>query len=200
MRGARATGVPMMFGQITRRNIASMVLGTGLGFLLISFILIFALRSVKMGLLSLIPNVLPAVMAFGVWAWVVGQVGFAVSIVAGLSIGIIVDDTVHFLTKYMHARQELRLDAAAAVRYAFRTVGTALLGTTFIVAVGFAMLGLSTFRVTSYIGLLTSLTIVCALVTDFLLLPALLLEFDSKEPELEASRDLASAAAKSTAL
>ena len=74
MRDARATGVPMMFGQITRRNIASMVLGTGLGFLLISFILIFALRSVKMGLLSLIPNVLPAVMAFGVWAWVVGQV------------------------------------------------------------------------------------------------------------------------------
>ena len=72
MRDARATGVPMMFGQITRRNIASMVLGTGLGFLLISFILIFALRSVKMGLLSLIPNVLPAVMAFGVWAWVVG--------------------------------------------------------------------------------------------------------------------------------
>ena len=200
MRDARATGVPMMFGQITRRNIASMVLGTGLGFLLISIILIFALRSVKMGLLSLIPNVLPAVMAFGVWAWVVGQVGFAVSIVAGLSIGIIVDDTVHFLTKYMQARQELRLDAAAAVRYAFRTVGTALLGTTFIVAVGFAMLGLSTFRVTSYMGLLTSLTIVCALVTDFLLLPALLLEFDSKEPELEASRDLASAAAKSTAL
>ena len=78
--------------------------------------------------------------------------------------------------------------------------GTALIGTTFIVAVGFAMLGLSTFRVTSYMGLLTSLTIVCALVTDFLLLPALLLEFDSKEPELEVSRDLASAAATSTAL
>ena len=200
MRGARATGVPVMFGQITRRNIASMVLGTGLGFLLISLILIFALRNVKMGLLSLIPNVLPAVMAFGVWAWLVGQVGFAVSIVAGLSIGIIVDDTVHFLSKYTHARQVKRLDASEAVRYAFRTVGTAILGTTFIVAVGFAMLGLSTFRVTSYMGLLTSLTIVCALVTDFLLLPALLLAFDSKEAELEAGRDLASAAAKGTAL
>jgi predicted RND superfamily exporter protein len=200
MRGARATGVPVMFGQITRRNIASMVLGTGLGFLLISLILIFALRNVKMGLLSLIPNVLPAVMAFGVWAWVVGQVGFAVSIVAGLSIGIIVDDTVHFLTKYMQARQELRLDAAAAVRYAFRTVGTALIGTTFIVAVGFAMLGLSTFRVTSYMGLLTSLTIVCALVIDFLLLPALLLALDRREAEVGTSWDLASAAAKGAAL
>ena len=67
-------------------------------------------------------------------------------------------------------------------------------------AVGFAMLGLSTFRVTSYMGLLTSLTIVCALVTDFLLLPALLLEFDSKKAEPKTGRDLASAAATGTAL
>ena len=66
-------------------------------------------------------------------------------------------------------------------------------------AVGFAMLGLSTFRVTSYMGLLTSLTVVCALVIDFLLLPTLLLAFDRKEAEVEATRDLASAAAKGTA-
>lgn len=200
MRDAGATGVPIMFGQIARRNIASMVLGTGLGFLLIALILIFALRNVKLGLLSLIPNVLPAAMAFGVWAWLVGQVGFAVSIVAGLSIGIIVDDTVHFLSKYTHARQVEGLDAPEAVRYAFRTVGTAILGTTFIVAVGFAMLGLSTFQVTSTMGLLTSLTIVCALVVDFLLLPTLLLAFDRKETEVEMSQDLASAAAKGAAL
>ena len=200
MRDARATGVPIMFGQIARRNIASMVIGTGLGFLLIALILIAALRNVKLGLLSLIPNVLPAAMAFGVWAWLVGQVGFAVSIVAGLSIGIIVDDTVHFLSKYTHARQEMGLDASEAVRYAFRTVGTAILGTTFIVAVGFAMLGVSTFQVTSTMGLLTSLTIVCALVTDFLLLPALLIALDGREAKLEAGRDLVSAAAKGTAL
>jgi len=178
MREAAATGVPIMFAQITRRNIASMILGTGLGFLAISIILVFALRSVRMGFISLIPNILPAAMAFGIWAWLVGQVGFAVSIVAGLSIGIIVDDTVHFLSKYTHARRVKGLDSAGAVSYAFRTVGTAILGTTFIVAVGFAMLGLSTFRVTSYMGLLTSLTVACALVIDFLLLPALLLVFD----------------------
>ncbi len=181
MRTAAATGVPMMFAKITRRNVASMILGTGLGFLFISIILMFALRSVRMGLLSLIPNILPAALAFGVWAWLVGQVGFAVSIVAGLSIGIIVDDTVHFLSKYTHARQEKGLDPPDAVRYAFRTVGTAILGTTFIVAIGFAMLGLSTFRVTSYMGLLTSLTVACALVTDFLLLPTLLLAFDRRD-------------------
>lgn len=184
MQSGQATGVPMMFGQITRRNVSSMILGTGLGFVLIAVILMVALRSVRMGIVSLIPNILPAAMAFGVWAWIVGDVGFAVSVVAGLSIGIIVDDTVHFLSKYSLARNELSLAPPDAVRYAFRTVGTAILGTTIIVAVGFAMLGLSTFRVTSYMGLLTSLTVACALFTDFLLLPTVLLAVDrDKEGE-----------------
>ena len=183
MRAAGATGVPKMFGQITRRNVSSMILGTGLGFLLIAGILMVAMRSWRLGLISLIPNVLPAAMAFGVWAWLVRDVGFAVSVVAGLSIGIIVDDTVHFLSKYNLARREKGLDAPDAVRYAFRMVGTAILGTTFVVAVGFAMLGLSTFRVTAYMDLLTSLTVAAALVVDFLLLPTLLLAFDRRRSE-----------------
>jgi uncharacterized protein len=178
MKEARATGTPLMFAKITRRNIASMLLGTGLGFLLIAGILVVALKSLRLGVISLIPNVLPAAMAFGLWAMIVGQVGFAVSIVAGLSIGIVVDDTVHFLSKYQYARATM--SAEDAVRYAFRMVGPAILGTTLIVAVGFAVLGLSTFRVTAYMGLLTSLTVVCALVVDFLLLPAILLAFDRK--------------------
>ena len=178
MSEAGGTGVTSMFSQITRRNIDSMVLGTGLGFILISVILMGALRSLRMGLISLIPNLLPAAMALGVWAYLVGEVGFAVSIVAGLSIGIIVDDTVHFLSKYNHARQSM--SAEDAVLYAFRNVGTAILGTTLIVAGGFAVLGFSTFRVTAYMGLLTSLTVVCALVVDFLLLPALLIAVDRR--------------------
>ena len=191
MHAAVGTGVTKMFSQITRRNIDSMIVGTGLGFLLISLILAFALKSVRLGLVSLIPNVLPAAMALGVWAYLVGQVGFAVSIVAGLSVGIIVDDTVHFLAKYNHARQTK--SAEEAVLYAFRNVGTAILGTTVIVAGGFAVLGLSTFRVTAYMGLLTSLTIVCALAVDFLLLPALLIALDRRSvaspvPELSTAR------------
>ena len=179
MQAARATGTALMFAKITRRNIASMLLGTGLGFALIAGILMITLKSVRLGVISLVPNVLPALMAFGVWAMMVGQIGFAVSIVAGLSIGIIVDDTVHFLSKYQYARGSM--DATDSVRYAFRTVGPAILATTVIVALGFAMLGLSTFRVTSYMGLLTSLTVACALVVDFLLLPAILLTFDRRK-------------------
>ena len=185
MQAAVGTGITRMFSQITRRNIDSMVLGTGLGFALIAVILMGALKSVRMGLISLIPNLVPTAMALGVWALLVGEVGFAVSIVAGLSIGIIVDDTVHFLTKYNLARRTM--GAEDAVRYAFRNVGTAILGTTIIVAAGFAMLGFSTFRVTAYMGLLTSLTIVAAIVVDFLLLPALLIAVDRRVPSRAAA-------------
>jgi predicted RND superfamily exporter protein len=179
MQETEATGIGLMFAKITRRNVSAMALGTGVGFAVIALILVVALRSVRLGVISLIPNIVPTAMAFGVWAWIAGEVGFAVSVVAGLSIGVIVDDTVHFLSKYNRVRD--RLSAQEAVRYAFDSVGTAILANTAIVAVGFAMLGLSTFRVTAYMGLLTSLTIVCALVVDFLLLPALLITFDRRE-------------------
>lgn len=178
MQEAVGTGITRMFSQITRRNIDSMILGTVLGFGLISLILMGALGSVRMGLISLIPNLIPTAMALGVWALLVGEVGFAVSIVAGLSIGIIVDDTVHFLIKYNHARRSAGPEEA--VRYAFRNVGTAIIGTTVVVASGFAMLGLSTFRVTAYMGLLTSMTVVSALIVDFFLLPSLLIAVDRR--------------------
>lgn len=175
-----ATGPPIMFAKITETNIKSMTKGTIFGFVLIAIILMVSLRSFTLGLLSLIPNIVPAATAFGIWALVVGEAGFAISVVAGLSIGIIVDDTVHFLSKYSRARRELGLDSEEAVRYAFLTVGQALLSTSIIVAGGFSVLMLSTFRVTSFMGALTALTIVCALIADFLLLPAILLILDKR--------------------
>jgi hypothetical protein len=175
-----ATGPPVMFSRIAEMNIRAMVRGTILGFGLIALILVVSLRSLVLGTLSLIPNMLPAATAVGIWAWVVGEAGFAISIVAGLSIGIIVDDTVHFLSKYSRARNELGFDSEEAVRYAFATVGQALLSTSFIVAGGFAVLMLSTFRVTVFMGALTSLTVGCALIADFFLLPSLLLLLDRR--------------------
>jgi hypothetical protein len=176
-----ATGPPIMFSNITRANIHSMTRGTILGFLAIAVILVISLRSVTLGLLSIIPNVVPAATAFGIWALVQGEAGFAISVVAGLSIGIIVDDTVHFLSKYSRARRELHDNSEDAVRYAFATVGQALLSTSIIVSGGFAVLMLSSFRVTSFMGALTALTVVCALIADFFLLPSLLLVLDRRK-------------------
>jgi len=83
----------------------------------------FALRSVKIGLISLVPNLVPAAMGFGLWALWIGEVGLSLSIVTSMTLGIVVDDTVHYLSKYLRARREHGLNAEEAVRYAFKTVG-----------------------------------------------------------------------------
>jgi len=122
----------IMFSHIAKRNIISMLSGTTLALILISGILMVSLRSVKFGILSLVPNLVPAGMAFGAWALFVGQVGLAVSVVAAMTLGIVVDDTIHFLSKYLRARRERGMNTEDAIRYAFNTVGVALFITTVI--------------------------------------------------------------------
>jgi predicted RND superfamily exporter protein len=116
----------IMFANIAMRNMESMISGTLLALVLISIILAVALRSFKFGVISLVPNLVPAFMAFGLWALVFKEIGMAVSVVIALSLGVIVDDTVHFLSKYLHARRELKKSPEEAVRYSFHTVGMAL--------------------------------------------------------------------------
>ena len=172
---AKPTGPQVMFTYIAERNMQNMVAGTVAAIVVISLILMLALRSFSLGLLSLIPNGLPILASFGAWALLVGEVGFSVATVASISLGIVVDDTVHFLTKYARARRERNLSAEDSVRYAFNSVGTAILVNTAILAVGFAVLIASNFKVNADMGLLTALAIVLALVLDMLLLPSLLL-------------------------
>jgi predicted RND superfamily exporter protein len=176
--GTEATSPYVMFSYISERNINSMLRGTTLALILISGLLIFALASLKFGLISLLPNLLPVVVAFGLWAIFVGEVGLASSIVAATSLGIIVDDTVHFLSKYLRARRERGLAPPDAVRYAFSTVGMALWVTSAVLVAGFAVLTFSLFKLNESLGLLTALAIAAALALDFLLLPPLLLAFD----------------------
>jgi predicted RND superfamily exporter protein len=178
---AEATGPVVMFAYISQRNINSMLYGTLLAIVLISASLIFALRDLKHGLISLIPNTLPAVMAFGLWAILVGEIGVAASIIGAASLGVIVDDTVHFLSKYLRARREHGLSAEDAVRYAFETVGVALTVTSAVLVAGFAVLALSQFLINEVMGVMMALTILCALVADFLLLPPLLIAFDRRK-------------------
>ena len=168
----------VMFSHISRRNVRSMLSGTSIALVLISVILVFALRSVKFGLISLIPNIAPALMGFGLWALVVGQVGLAVSVVIAMTLGIVVDDTIHFLSKYLRARRERNMNAEDAVRYAFRTVGVALTVTTIVLVAGFTVISQSNFLVNSQMGALTAVTITIALIVDFLFLPALLIRLD----------------------
>jgi len=171
----KATSASVMFSFISQRNIESMLVGNGMAVILIALVLVLALRSPGFGLLSLIPNVLPILMTYGLWAVLVGRIGMASATVSATSLGIIVDDTVHFLIKYLHARRSLGHDGPQAIRYAFRTVGRALTANSIILVAGFAFLAFSTFKVNVEMGLMTALAIAVALAFDMLLLPAMVL-------------------------
>lgn len=175
---AEATSPVIMFAYISQRNIEGMMTGNFYSLLLISLCIMIALRSFKIGAFSLIPNLVPIAIGYGLWSVIVGQINMAVAVSAAVSLGIIVDDTIHFLSKYFRARREQKLDAADSIRYAFTMVGQALLVTTFILVAGFSMLTLSTFQINVYMGLLTALVIGSAIVADFFLLPTLLLALD----------------------
>lgn len=170
----------IMFSHIAMRNIDSMMAGTVIALLLISAILVAVLRSFKLGLISTVPNLAPMIMTFGIWGGFVGEIGLAVSVVAPVALGIIVDDTVHFLSKFRRARNELGKTTEEAVRYSFHTVGTALFLTSVILVCGFLVLTFSGFRMNVQLGFMTTISILCALLADFLFLPALLIKLDRK--------------------
>ncbi|MEW8494878.1 MAG: MMPL family transporter [Candidatus Thiodiazotropha taylori] len=172
----------VMFAHIGSRNIIAMLKGTTTALIIISLILVVALRSLRIGGISLIPNLVPMGMAFGLWGLTVGEVGLALSVVSGMTLGIVVDDTVHFLSKYLRARREKNLPGEDAVRYAFSTVGTALWVTSLVLMVGFGILAFSHFQLNAGMGLLTAITLGLALVADFLFLPPLLIYFGGKKP------------------
>ena len=174
-----ASGLSVVFAHLSLRNINSMLRGTITAMVLISFILIWIFKSVRVGLLSLLPNFIPAIMSFGLWGYLVGHVGIASSVVIAVVFGIVVDDTVHFLSKYLKARRE-GLPAPEAVRSAFHMVGHALWTTTAVLSAGFLVFATSGFEVSWALGLLVTITIVFALVADFLLLPTLLIAIDRR--------------------
>ena len=192
---AHGSGTSIMFANIGKKNILSMITGTTIALILISMILIFALKSAKIGFVSMIPNLVPAAMGFGIWGIFVGEVGLALSIVMGMTLGIVVDDTVHFLSKYLRARREQGMDAQQATRYAFHTVGMALLTTSIVLVVGFLVLSLSSFKLNSGMGMMTAIVIALALIADFLFLPALLMKLEEKK---DAKANLATNTADTT--
>lgn len=174
----RGAGHAVSFASIGLRNINNMLVGSLFAILLVCACLIIAFRSLRFGALSFIPNLFPALISLGIWSALVHEVNMAASVVFSMTLGIVVDDTTHFLVKYRDARMKRGLSAPDAVRDTFSTVGRALVTTSVVLAAGFLVLVQSDFSVNSTSGILMSLTIVMALLMDLLFLPAVLLKVD----------------------
>jgi len=170
--------IDMMFAMIGEKNIRSMLIGALIALFGVTLTIFIALRSAKYALISLIPNAFPAAIAFGLWGILIAEINVAVAAVFSITLGIVVDDTVHFITKYRYAREQKQLSPEQAIHYAFANVGNALLITSVVLALGFGVLALSDFNLNAYIGILTGMTVIIALIFDYLILPLLLLAID----------------------
>lgn len=165
----------LMFAYIGEQNMQSIIRGSLFALVLISLLLAVVLKSVKLGLISLIPNLMPAMLGYGVWALIDGELNMALAVVMSLTLGIVVDDTVHFLAKYKTHRARSRL-SKDAVADALSDVGAPIVVTSLVLIAGFLVLTLSSFTLNSEMGLLTAIVIFFAVVTDLLFLPAVLLK------------------------
>lgn len=186
--GTQAIGVTIVGSYSIQRNIHKMLIGTIIAMAIVSLLLVFVFRSLRFGLISLIPNFVPAAMAIGLWGYLVGEVGVAASVVTAMAFGIIVDDTIHFMTKYLRARKD-GLPPSEAVQSTFRLVGKALSATTAVFALGFLVFAASGMASNQALGLLVGITVMVALLADFLLLPPLLMVLDGTRETTEEIRE-----------
>ncbi len=174
---AEATGPVVIFSQLSDRNAKSMVQGDFVSLALISLCMIIVLRSLRLGMLSVVPNVVPIVIGYGLWRLTVGQMNIVASVAGSISLGIIVDDTIHFLTKYQAMRRRFGTSEEDAMRATLAHVGPAMLSTSVILVLGFGVLTLSSFQMTSYLGWLSVIIVGVAPLADMVLAPALVLTF-----------------------
>ena len=182
---SEASGPVVIFSQLGDRNAKSMIQGDFVSLALISLCMIIVLRSLRLGLLSVLPNVIPIVVGYGLWRVCVGQMNIVASVAGSISLGIIVDDTIHFLTRYK-AMVGKGLKPEEAMTKTLVHTGPAMLGTAAILVLGFGVLTLSSFQMTSYLGWLSVIILFVAPLTDLVLAPALVLMF-VKEASPEAS-------------
>lgn len=162
------------FARLSLANIQSMIGGTTLALVMISIIVLITLRDFRMGIVSLIANLLPPIVGFGIWGYTVGEIGLASSVVAAMTFGIVVDDTIHFLLRF---KKEIQRGASEheAVRIAYVSVGRAMIITSLALAGGFLLLMISGFEINASLGLFTSIIVMAALIMDLTLVPAMLL-------------------------
>ncbi|MBV1880618.1 MAG: MMPL family transporter [Pseudomonadales bacterium] len=172
----------VMFSHMGMDNAESMVKATTIALILISIIITLSLGSIRIGMVSFISNLMPAALAFGVWGIFYQQVGISVAMAIGMTLGIVVDNSVHFLSKYLHARKEKNLAPEAAIHYAFSHVGIALLICNFVLIAGFYVLSFSVFKLNVDMGLFTAITLSLALAVNLIFLPTLLLRIDKGDP------------------
>jgi len=172
-------GIPIMMPHLFVENTRGLVIGLLISFSFIILVVGSALRSFRYGLISIVPNIIPFVLGFGILTLVTNMVTAAHQFAVLISIGLVVDATIHFLSKYKKALS-INLSPQEAIQYCFRYVGYPIIVASVCLFSGFLFLTQSMFYYNFIIGGMCALIISIALLIDLLLLPPLLLIFGKK--------------------
>lgn len=175
----KLTGTPVIIDEAGRHVSENIVIGLLFAFLLIGISMAILFKSVKMGFISLVPNVFPIFLTAGFIGFAGIDLNMSTAIVFTIAFGIAVDDTIHFLSRYRQEMAQGRTNLFA-LRRTFISTGKAIIITTIILLGGFGSLIFSDFLSTFYIGLFVCMTLVFAVITDLTLLPMMLLKKKSK--------------------
>lgn len=170
------TGIVPLLIDMQRYLVQSQIKSFSLAFILVFLCITIFLKSLRIGMMSMIPNLIPVVITLGVMGYLNIYLDVATIMIASVAIGISVDDTIHFLYRFKH---EFQVDGNyyLAIQRSLSGVGRALFFTTVVATCGFLMFCLSSFKPIQYFGLLTGITMISALVADIFILPSCILLF-----------------------
>ncbi len=156
-------------GALVKGQVYSLTLAA----IMITIIMFIALRSFAIGVLSIIPNIFPIALNFGIMGAAGIPLNTATALIATVALGIAVDDTIHFLSTYRNKRKN-EPQNEKAVNKVILTKGRAIISSSLILCIGFGVLTLSRFIPTLYFGFLSTLIMITALIGDIIFLPAII--------------------------
>ena len=164
--------VPTAF--LSPTNITAMI--TGIVFSLVCSAGVIGLyyQSLRIGMIALVSIVVPVLIGFGLWGWLYGSIGLATTVIVAITIGVVIDDSIHMIVRAKDGQSNLSLEPSAAAAYSVYRVGIAIVGTTLVLVGAFSLLLFSGFELNSAFGLCTTLILIAALLFDLFFLPTLI--------------------------
>ncbi len=182
------TGMMVLLSRTLSNAIYSMAKSYLIALVIITFLMMVLIGRVRIGMLSMIPNLAPILLTMGVIGFFSIRMDLFTMMVASIAIGLAVDDTIHFMHHFRRYYDETG-DPQKAVYLTLRTTGRAMLVTSIVLSLGFFIYAFATMSNMVNFGMLTGFTIVMALAADYLIAPALMMvSHERKAPALKAER------------
>uniref|UniRef100_UPI00404AF030 efflux RND transporter permease subunit n=1 Tax=Gelidibacter sp. TaxID=2018083 RepID=UPI00404AF030 len=172
------TGKALVFQKGTNYLVKNLIISLALAIFLISLFMAYMFRSLRMILVSLLPNILPLLITAGIMGYVGVPIKPSTILVFSIAFGISVDDTIHFLAKYRQELQANNWKIRKSVYAALRETGVSMFYTSIVLFFGFSVFIISSFGGTVALGALVSITLLFAMLSNLLLLPSLLLSLE----------------------